>query len=208
MNFPNESIIEYLHDLTVVENPVYREMEQYGIENDFPIIGPVVGQLLMLLAKIVNAKRILELGSGFGYSAAWFFRALPEDGEIICTDRSEENISRGSDYFKSIGASNNIRYIKGDALESMDNTEGLFDIIFMDIDKKEYPRAYDKILPRLRQGGLMIADNTLWQGKVVEPDPDETTKAVQVFNKMIFGKKEVVTMIIPIRDGVSVSVKL
>ena len=208
MQILNEEIEEYLSGITEVDDPVYREMEEYGKSNDFPIVGHVVGRLLMLMAKSINAKRIFELGSGFGYSAVWFLRAIPEDGEIICTDRSPDNIARAKAYFERVNGGNRIRYLQGDALESMEKTEGFFDIVFLDIDKKEYPKAYNLIMPRLRTGGLLITDNTLWQGKVAEPDPDETTKAVKVFNEMIFGKKEVISSIIPIRDGVSVSLKL
>jgi len=208
MDILNKQVEEYLDDITRVEDPVYREMEEYGLSNDFPIVGHVVGRLLMMLAKSINAKRILELGSGFGYSAVWFLRGIPENGEIICTDRSQENITRGKGYFERINTGNRIRYMEGDALESMDKTEGLFDIIFMDIDKKEYPRAYDLIMPRLRTGGLLITDNTLWSGRVAETDADETTMAIKVYNEMIFGKKEIMSSIIPIRDGVAVSLKL
>ena len=208
MHILNDNIEEYLSDITEVDDTVYREMEEYGNSNDFPIVGHVVGRLLMLLAKSIHAKRILELGSGFGYSAVWFLRGIPNDGEIICTDRSPEDITRGIAYFERVKAGDRIQYMEGDALESMEKTEGLFDIVFMDIDKKEYPKAFDLIMPRLRSGGLLIADNTLWSGKVTEGDPDETTMAVKVFNEMIFGKKEVISSIIPIRDGVSVSLKL
>ena len=209
MTIVSKAINEYLYNLEKVENPILREMEEYGKSRDFRFVGPVVGQLLMQLARIIKANRIHELGSGFGYSAAWFLLAMPpSEGEIICTDYSDENISRGSEYLERLGANGRINYVKGDALESLEKTGGLFDIIFNDLNKEDYPRAFEKSLPRLRSGGLFIADNVLWSGRVAESDPDEKTRAIMKFNELLFTTPGIISTIIPLRDGVSVSLKL
>jgi len=213
MEIVHEAVDEYLNVLTRVDNPILKEMEEYGMSRNFPIVGPVVGRFLMQIALILGAKRILELGSGFGYSAAWFLQALPPygvppDGGIICTDFSDENTSRGYDYLNRLGAKGRVKFIKGDALEVIAGIEGMFDIIFNDVDKKDYPRAFKQALPRVRSGGLLIADNTLWKGKVADANPDETTRAIQEFNELIFNTPGVISTIIPLRDGISVSLKL
>ena len=209
MDILNEKLSEYIKDLTNVKDAVLLEMEQYGESVDFPFVEPEVGQMLMCLAKSINARRIIELGSGFGYSAAWFLKSFPpNEGEIICTDRSIENIERGYEYFKRLGAHERITYMQGDAIESLKKTEGQFDIIYNDIDKAGYPQAFETAFPLLRPGGLFIADNALWSGRVVEPDPDEDTRGIMKFNELIFSLPEAISFIVPLRDGVSVTLKI
>ncbi len=209
MGILNEKISGYIKDLTNVKDTVLLEMEKYGESIDFPFVEPEVGQMLMCLAKSINARRIFELGSGFGYSAAWFLKSFPPDqGEIICTDRSKENVEKGYEYFKRLGANNRITYMQGDAVESLNKTEGQFDIIYNDIDKAGYPQAFETAITRLRSGGLFIADNVLWSGRVVEPDPDEDTRGIMKFNELIYSSPQVFSFIVPLRDGISVTLKI
>jgi len=181
-------------------------MEEYAKERDFPIIGPLVGNFLMQYAVLSRANRILELGSGFGYSALWFAKANPE--EIICTDSSEEKKNMALDFFKRSGTKK-IKFIVGDALEILDQLKGDFDIIFCDIDKEAYPLAFQQSIPRLRKGGLLLTDNTLWYGRVLELKPDRSsTEGVKEYNRLASTDSRVISTIIPIRDGLSVSIKL
>lgn len=200
-----------LHDylLGLIEEKrerIFLDMEEYAKENEFPIIGPLVGNFLMQYAILSRADRILELGSGFGYSALWFAKANPK--EIICTDSSEEKKNMALDFFKRSGTKN-IKFIVGDALEILDQLKGDFNIIFCDIDKEDYPLAFQRSIPRLKKGGLLLTDNTLWYGRILESKPDRTsTKGVKEYNKLIFSDSRVISTIIPIRDGLSVSLKL
>ena len=136
-----DSLHGYMLDLLKDRDTVLLEMESYAKEHNFPIIGPLVGRLLMQYAEMINAKRILELGSGYGYSAIWFAKATSDDAEIICTDTSEENKNMAISYFKRM-AMTNIKFIVGDAFKVINQLQGDFDIIFNDVDKQQYPQAF------------------------------------------------------------------
>jgi predicted O-methyltransferase YrrM len=207
MNIVNTEIEKYLTGLNMVDEPVLKEMQEFGDSKSFPYVGPLVGRLLMQYAKTTGAKRILELGSGFGYSAAWLFLGTMTQGRIICTEFSEDNIAKGREYLARLGAAGCVTFKQGEALEVLDGLDGEFDIIFNDIDKKAYPDAFKKSLPRLKKGGLFISDNVLWKGRVTGDEPDDTTKAVLEHNRLIFNTPQVHSTIIPLRDGVSVSRK-
>ncbi len=203
-----DGLHSYLLDLIKDRKQVLLEMESYAKEHDFPIIGPLVGQLLSQYSNLINAKRILELGSGYGYSAIYFSKATSDDAEIICTDTSEENRNIALSYFKRLSIIK-IRFIVGDSLEVIDQLKGEFDIIYNDIDKQHYPQAFKQSVPRLRKGGLLITDNALWYGRVLKSNPErESTKGVQKYNQLAFSDQRIFSTIIPIRDGVCVSIKL
>ncbi|HUL43049.1 MAG TPA: O-methyltransferase [Bacteroidota bacterium] len=208
MDILDPKIQDYLSNTIPDRDAVLSEMEQYAAANDFPIVGPLVGRLLFLLAGSINAQRILELGSGFGYSAYWFAKAIGKDGNVICTDNRQELADAGRKYFTRARMSQRISYLVGDALTMMEKTDGLFDVIFLDIHKQFYPKAFRKALPRLRKGGLLIADNVLWSGRIFDAHPDADTAGILTFNRLIQSSKEVFTSIIPLRDGVSISIKV
>ncbi len=208
MEIVHGNIVEYLLNITPERDEVLEEMERLALERSFPIVGPLVGRTLCLLARITQAKRILELGSGYGYSAYWFSKGTPGNAEIFCTDGSSENAQRAAEYFKRGKIAHKISYRTGDALKLIDEIDGEFDIIFNDIDKHQYPKALRKALPRLRKGGLLISDNVLWSGKILDRRPDADTAGILTYNRMIYSSKELFSTILPIRDGVSVSMKL
>ncbi|UCE14173.1 MAG: O-methyltransferase [Candidatus Heimdallarchaeota archaeon] len=198
----------YMLDLVEERDPVLLEMESYAKEQEFPIIGALVGRLLSHYTQLIDAKRILELGSGYGYSAIYFSKAASDDAEIICTDTSEENKSMAISYFQRL-AITNVKFIVGDGLEVINQLKGDFDIIYNDVDKEQYPQAFKVAVPRLRKGGLLITDNTLWYGRVLEATPKrESTKGVLEYNRLAFSDERVYSIINPIRDGVCVSIKL
>lgn len=208
MNILNPKVEQYLDDLMPSDSAVFRDMEARAKEEDFPIIGPVVGRLLYQYAKAIGAKRIFELGSGFGYSALWFAKALPMGGEIFCTDFLEENLERLKANFARESVQTKLHIYKGDALAHLQKTVGKFDIILMDIDKDDYVNGFKLAWPKVRSGGLMITDNALWSGRVTEKKPDETTQAVLDFTKLAFNQKDAISTLIPLRDGVVVSLKI
>ena len=208
MDIVTNNLTEYLLNVTPDRDTVLQEMEEYARAHDFPIIGPLVGRLLFMLARATKTKRIMELGSGYGYSAYWFSKAIGIKGEIFCTEGDSKNVQRAEQYAKRGKLKSNITFMTGDALKLIDEVDGTFDIIFNDIDKHQYPKAFRKALPRLRKGGLLISDNVLWSGRVLDHKPDRNTAGILTYNRLIYSSKELFTTIIPLRDGVSVSVKL
>ena len=205
----DSGVENYLYDLLPPGDTKIREMEMYGRDHSFAIVGPLVGNFLYQMAKTIGAKRVLELGSGYGYSAYWFAKAVGKDGKVICTDLEEKNLFLCEKYFANDDvAAGVVRYEVGDALQILDRIEGPFDIIFMDIQKNQYIEAFNKSFPLLRVGGLFMADNVLRKGSVAEKNPDKLTQAMKAFNKMIFSNPKLVSSINPIRDGVLISLKI
>src|SRR5215467_8271945 len=156
--------------LSRYDQPVLLEMEALGAERKFPIVGRNVGVTLEVLARSIGARRVMELGSGFGYSAYWFARAVGADGDVHCTDGDPANAAKAEDYLTRAGLWDRVTYHVGDAVEQMATVDGEFDIVYDDIDKHGYPDAWRAGRERIRVGGLYIWDNVLWSGRVVEPD--------------------------------------
>jgi predicted O-methyltransferase YrrM len=208
MEIINRNITEYLLNITPERDRVLEEMEQVAFTKNFPIIGPLVGRFLFMTARMMKASRILELGSGYGYSAYWFAKGIGKKGEIICTDGNPDNAGKARAYFKQGKLTTKITFMVGDALKLIDTVDGKFDIIFNDVDKHQYPAVFRKAVPRLRKGGLLMSDNVLWSGKIIGKKPDAATAGILTYNRLINSSKELFTTIIPLRDGVSVSMKL
>jgi predicted O-methyltransferase YrrM len=208
MEIIHADIVEYLLNVTPERDQVLQEMEQLALERSFPIIGPLVGRMLYVLARAIQAKRVLELGSGFGYSAYWLANAIGKDGIVICTDGNQQNADRAQEYFHRGRVVARIQYLVGDALKIIDTLDGPFDIIFNDIEKFQYPKVFRKAVPKLRKGGLLISDNVLWDGKVLDRKPDADTAGVLTYNRLIYSSKELFTTILPLRDGIAISIKL
>jgi predicted O-methyltransferase YrrM len=169
MDVVNPQIDAYLDEVARPADALLREMEEWGRARGFPIVGPQVGQLLYVLARSVNAKRVLEPGSGYGYSALWFARAVGPDGLVVLTEGDAKNAQRARQYFVRAGLSARARFLVGNAFDVIANEPGPFDIIFCDVDKADYPRVLEVVRPRLRVGGLFVCDHMLWDGKPPEP---------------------------------------
>lgn len=205
----NPEIEDYLLSWVPAREPVLQVMEEMAAKRDFPIIGPLVGPFLTQFARLTRAKRILELGSGFGYSAAWFARGLAPGGQIICTDKSRRNAQLARKFFAKAGIADRIRFEVGDALVILDRLPGRFDIILNDVDKADYSLVLAKAVPRLRQGGLLVTDNVLWQGQVLTATARRgPAHAVRDYTRLAYADPRLLTTILPIRDGVAVSLKL
>jgi predicted O-methyltransferase YrrM len=214
MKIINQEIQEYLYRLYGDRSEILKEMEAEADRLDFPIVGPLVGKLLYQLAKMVNARRIFEMGSGYGYSAFWWALAMnsedPSSGtrEILLTEGNEANKRKGEAYLKRGGLLKYVKYNVGDAMEIIDRTLGDFDVIFIDIEKEQYPNALDKAVKRIRRGGLLVADNVLWSGKVVDEKGDASTEGIKEFNRRVFSMNDFAASIVPVRDGVLVAYKM
>jgi caffeoyl-CoA O-methyltransferase len=205
-----DDVEQYLYGLLPERDSVVSEMEAYAAEHRVPIIGPAVGRLLALLAQVSGAKRIFEMGSAIGYSTIWLARAAGRQAKVFYTDGDAANAARAKEYFGRAGVANRIHVGVGDALELLRKTSGKFDLIFNDVDKNQYPDALRAALPKLKRGGLFITDNTLWSGKVARTaaEGDSNTRSIQEFNRLIYASKELYPVLIPLRDGVTVSRKL
>ena len=208
--FMQEDVEDYLYELLPNRDQVISDMEKYAAKHNVPIIGPAVARMLTLLVQISGAKRIFELGSAIGYSTIWLARAAGPQAEITYTDSDPGNAERASAYFKQAGVAGRIRVETGEALTLLKKTTGRFDFIFNDIFKREYPAAVRMALPKLRRGGLFVTDNTLWSGKAARKAPadDADTRGVQELNRMVHESKELFSVLIPLRDGVTVCRKL
>ena len=188
-------------------------MEKEGEERGFPIIGRMVGVTVELLARSIGARRVFELGSGYGYSAYWFSRAVGQAGEVHCTDGDPENEKKASDYLRRAGLWDRVRYHVGDAVEMLAATPGTFDVVYNDIDKHGYPDAWLAARDRVRPGGLYICDNVLWSGRVTEETPSDDvrpgwTDAIKRHNELIAADENFLSVIIPTRDGVMTALRL
>lgn len=203
-------IEDYLRSLASKhDEPVLLEMEAYGRERQFPMIGRLVGELVELLAKMIGARTVFEMGSGFGYSAYWFSRAVGEGGRVICTDGDPANRDQAEQFLTRAGRWDRIDYHVGWAQEVLTATPGTFDIVYNDIDKADYPEAWLLARDRVRPGGLYICDNVLWSGRVAAADPDdarpEWTDAIKRHNALVYADPAFDATIIPTRDGVLVA---
>jgi caffeoyl-CoA O-methyltransferase len=209
MDIAHPDIERYLTDLILDRDEVLLEMEKLGYARGFPIVGPLVGRLLYQMVVLIGAKKIFEMGSGFGYSAYWMARGMDPGGKIICTDGRAENAKQAMEFLKRGGVADKIDFKVGDALNILDVTEDTFDLIFNDIDKANYPLAFEKAMKKLRKGGLLITDNVLWYGRVLDSNaPDASTQGVQEYIRLIYRSDALISNIIPIRDGVSISLKI
>ncbi len=191
--------------------PVLTDMETLAQQNNFPIVGRLVGIFLESQARMIDAKRIFEFGSGYGYSAYWFARAVGENGHIYCTDSDPQNKTQAEQFLTATKLWERIQFDTGYAQEIFAQTEGNFDICYNDVDKGDYPDIWKIAKDRIRPGGLYIADNVLWHGRVaVEEFTDIVpgwTEAIQLHNQLIFDDPEFDTFINPTRDGVLVARK-
>ena len=194
------------------DEPVLLEMEKEAEERGFPIVGRLVGVTLEVLARAVGARRIFELGSGYGYSAYWFSRATGDGGEVHCTDGDPENEKKASDYLTRAGLWSRVRYHVGDAVDSLSTVDGEFDIVYNDIDKHGYPDAWKAARSRVRIGGFYICDNVLWSGRVAsasaKDDRPELTRAIVEHNGLVADDEDYLSTIVPTRDGVMVALRL
>lgn len=169
--------------------------------------GRVVGQFLKMLIRISGAKRVLEIGTFTGYSAITMAEALPEDGEVITLEMNLKYQKIAQTHFDDSGVGHKIKMIKGNAQQTIEIVDGEFDLAYLDGDKLRYKFYFDKILELLKPGGVLIADNVLWDGTVLDPE-DHKAKAIAEFNKLVAKDDRVEQVLLPVRDGVNVIRKI
>jgi predicted O-methyltransferase YrrM len=204
------SVQEYLASLVPPREPELQKMEEYAEKHNFPIIGPACGYYCYQLARMINAKSVFELGSGYGYSTAWFARAVQENGGGVVhhTVWDEDLSKRAKDHLSKLGRADVVQFHMAEAVETLRQTMGPFDIIFNDIDKQGYPDVLPVAKEKLRSGGILITDNILWHGQTLDPnDHEKSTEAIRRFARDITTDLDWIVSLIPARDGMIVAYK-
>jgi caffeoyl-CoA O-methyltransferase len=216
-SFTDTHVENYLYAMLPPREPVLQEMERQSNERDIPIVGPAVARLFYQYAKLINAKTVFEMGSAIGYSTIWWAKAVGEGGKVHYTDGSRKNADEARRYFQQAGVADRIEVHVGDALELLSERKEQFDVLFCDVDKHDYPRVFNMAAPRVRKGGLFVTDNTLWSGRVAyaagnpdlpKPETDRHTEGVVELNRLLYSSPDWYTTILPLRDGVSVAMRL
>jgi len=201
---------DYITSLVPPREPELMEMEAYAEKHGFPIIGPACGYYCYQLARMIQAKSVFELGSGYGYSTAWFAKAVKENGGGVVhhTVWEEELSERARRHLVKLGGADLVQFHVSEAVEALKKTEGPFDIIFNDIDKEAYPASLPIIKEKLRSGGLLIIDNMLWHGRIFDQkDIAPATLGVLEFTKQITNDPDWIVSLAPVRDGMIVAYK-
>jgi caffeoyl-CoA O-methyltransferase len=192
------------------------EMDAYADDVGFPTVGPDVGGWLSLLTRLVGAQSVFEFGSGFGYSAYWFARALPDDGEIILTERDPENLDRAREYLSSGGYLDQVTLEQGDAIEIIDQYGDPFDVVLIDNEKHRYREAFESIRDQVSSGGIVVADNAMTSSQVHfddlvdfatghDIDLNESTQGIANYLGTVTDDPAFETAILPLGEGVAVS---
>lgn len=206
----------YLEGLVPQRPGEMMAMEAHARAINFPIIGPTAGYLCYQLARMIGARRVFELGSGFGYSTAWFARAVQEnlagtqdEGVVhhVVWDEALSRQARG--HLAALGYSDIVRYHVGEAVAALSQTPGPFDLIFNDIDKQAYPASLPVIAAKLRSGGLLIVDNMLWSGRIFDAgDHSPATEGVRELTRLLTEDGGWISTLLPIRDGLLAAVRV
>ena len=208
----NNKIEDYIEKNSSKEPQILKDLnkETYlKVLNPRMLSGHLQGRFLSIISKLIKPKKILEIGTYTGYSAICMAEGLVENGIIHTIDINEELVSIQNKYFKKSKCNNSITQHVGDARNIIKNINEEFDVVFLDADKENYIEYYELVIEKVKKGGLIIADNVLWTGKVVEPekDDDELTQYLIDFNKMINEDDRVENIILPLRDGLNVILK-
>lgn len=201
-------LMPYLDSLVPPRHPVLEEMEAWARRTGFPIVGPAVGQLFYVLTRLLNARRVFEMGSGFGYSTAWFALAVRDNGGgVVHHVVWDAQLSQeAQEYLRRMGLLPWVRFHVAEAVAHLGSSHEDFDVVFNDIEKSAYPEALPVIKAHLRPGGLLLADNVLWYGRVLDRRArDKETEAIRTFTRAVLDDPEFAATVVPLRDGVLVA---
>jgi predicted O-methyltransferase YrrM len=208
-----DAIERYLGSLNRFSNPVLDDIARGNEQRGLPLIDPEVGALLRVLALAAGATRILEIGTAIGYSGIWLAGALPPGGSLFTMEMNEERALEARRNFERAGVADRVTVIVGDANLKLAKVSGPFDLVFQDGHKPLYSVMLDRLVALLRPGGLLVTDNVLWRGEVAPgftatpTRPVEDTRTIAEYNERVAAHPALITAIVPLRDGVSISVK-
>jgi predicted O-methyltransferase YrrM len=213
----SEDVTRFARAIGPQPDEILKQMDEYGAEIGFPTVGPAVGGWLATLARLVDAERVFEFGSGFGYSAYWFARALPPAGEVVLTEIDEDELDRAREYFDRGDLAEHATFEHGDAIDYAREYEGPFDVVLIDNEKHRYEEAFDAIREKVARGGVVVADNAmtstsvdfetvleLVEGGTVE-DATESTRGVAAYLERVRADPKFETAAIPLGEGIAVS---
>lgn len=195
---------------------VVAEMDTYAEETGFPTVGPAVGGWLRLLARMVDARRVFEFGSGFGYSAYWFAGAIPPGGEVVLTEFDAENCERAREYLARGGYEDRTVVEQGDAIETVERYDGPFDVVLIDNEKHRYAEAFGAVREKVAPGGVVLADNAITAGPIEfealadlvageDVETNDATRGIAEYFEVVRSDPEFETTLIPVGEGVAVS---
>ncbi len=211
MEIINEDFQRYAERHTTDESPLLKQINrdtQANVLKPRMLSGHLQGRVLSMVSKMIQPARILEIGTYTGYSAICLAEGLMETGKLITIDINEELEQRVRRYFEDAGLSSKIEYKVGNALTLIPELRETFDLVFIDADKENYSNYYDLVFDKVRPGGIILADNVLWSGKVLNEKADKDTRAVIAFNEKIQHDTRVENILLPLRDGILMIRKL
>ena len=203
-----EALDRYLSEHSSEEDPVLRELARHTYLNEvYPrmLSGHILGSFLTMFSKMLRPERILEIGTYTGYSAICLARGLRSGGTLTTIEINDELQSTALNYFLKAGLGEQIELINGDAHKVIPDLNGVFDLVFIDANKDDYPDYFRLVIDKVKPGGYILADNVLWGGKVLDDQPkDQTTRTLDQFNKAITADPRVENLLLPLRDGLMV----
>lgn len=217
MEIAPDETVRFVRAVAPDPDGVQEEMADYADETGFPTVGHEVGATLRMAARMVDAERVFEFGSGYGYSAYWFAEALPEDGEIVLTEHDEDELAMAREYMDRGGFDGLARYEAGDALDAIERYEGPFDVVLIDHQKHRYCEAFDAVREKVSPGGVVVADNAMKAGVIRTEkllailegeDPDdvnEHTRGIADYLLTVRDDPDFETVVLPLGEGIAVS---
>jgi caffeoyl-CoA O-methyltransferase len=211
MEFLPDDIADYIEAHTADESDLLKKINREThakVLKPRMLSGQLQGRYLSMISHLLKPKNILEIGTYTGYSAICLAEGLAEDGKLITIDINEELETRVRDYFEQAGLSKKVEYRIGNALTIIPKLEQQFDLVFIDADKENYSRYYDLIFDKVKVGGVILADNVLWSGKITMSKPDKDTRALLEFNTKVNDDTRVENVLLPVRDGIMMARKV
>lgn len=210
IDFENQ-LQKYLDGLVPPLPSELMAMEAYAKEHHFPIIGPASGQFCYQVTRMIGAARVFEMGSGYGYSTAWFAKGVRENGGgqvyHVVWDEGLSNQAKG--HLGRLGLEKFVTFVVSEAIEALQKTDGFFDLIFVDINKDAYPDTLPVIEQKLRPNGILLVDNMLWSGRIFDSsDQSPATAAIRQFTQLITTSPNWIVSLVPIRDGLILAMKV
>lgn len=204
----NKEISLYLNQMLPDRDPILEKMENVAKEEETPVIGPQVGRLLFQLTLTIQARRILQLGTGIGYATIWLARGVTESGIVYSVANDIEKRRRAEAFCNAAGLEQRVKFVDGGGLQEVDGIDGQFDMIFNNVAKYQYPQVFYKTAAHVRQGGLLISNGVLWGGRVAGGEDDDWSEALRLHNRLVSEAPDFLTTLIPLGDGLSISLKL
>jgi predicted O-methyltransferase YrrM len=204
----NDKLYSYIIDTFVEEDDILKQIVIDTEAKNIPLIqiSPDNGKFLYLLIKMIRAKRVLEIGALAGYSTIWMARALSSDGKVTTLEISEKHAEEARGNYKKAGLEGKIELMFGSALDLLDKLQNeKFDLVFIDADKENSSNYFDKVIGCMNKGGIIACDNTLKHGRVVEENPDDSTKGILKYNKKVASDPRVESLLVSISDGLTIS---